>query len=113
MKVELGDKAKQVDVVFVTVDPDRDTPERLKQYLEFYDPAFIGLSGTQDQLTPIERAYGVSATKDEATPGSDYYSVGHSTSLYAIDQNGNLRLTWAYGTSPADITSDVKHLLGS
>lgn len=113
VKDELGDKAKQVNVVFVTVDPDRDTPARLKQYLEFYDPAFIGLSGTQDQLTPIERAYGVSATKDEATPGSAYYSVSHSTSLYAIDQNGNLRLTWAYGTSPDDITSDVKHLLGS
>lgn len=113
VKDELGDKGDQVDVVFVTVDPDRDTPERMKEYLEFFDPAFIGLYGTQDQLTPIERDYGIQVAIDEATPGSSYYTVSHSTSLYAIDQEGNLRLTWPYGTSPDDITSDVKHLLDS
>ncbi len=113
VKSELGDQASKIDVVFVTVDPDRDTPARMKEYLAFYDPAFIGLYGTQDQLAPVEVAYGVTAIKDAATPGSTYYSVSHSTSLYAIDQQGNLRLTWAYGTSPDDMTSDVKHLLES
>jgi protein SCO1/2 len=113
VKKELGTKASDVAVVFVTVDPDRDTPARMKQYLAFFDPTFIGLYGTQDQLTPIERDYGVAATKEAATPGTDYYSVSHTTSLYAIDQQGNLRLTWPYGTTPEDITSDVKHLLSS
>ncbi len=113
VKDQLGDRADKVDVVMVTVDPDRDTPERLKEYLNFFDPSFIGLYGTQDQLAPIERAYAITAIKEEATPGSSYYSVSHSTQLYAIDQEGNLRLTWPYGTSPDDITTDVEHLLGS
>ncbi|HEU0163938.1 MAG TPA: SCO family protein [Thermomicrobiales bacterium] len=113
VKKELGTQASDVDVVFVTVDPDRDTPARMKQYLAFFDPTFIGLYGKQDQLTPIEQAYGIQVVKDAATPGTDYYSVSHSTSLYAIDQQGNLRLTWPYGTTPEDITSDVKHLLSS
>ncbi len=113
VKDQLGNKADQIEVVMVTVDPERDTPARLKEYLNFYDPSFIGLSGTQDQLKPIERAYGIQTSKEEATPGSSNYLVSHSTSLYAIDQQGNLRLTWPYGTVPEDITSDIKHLLAS
>ena len=113
VKDQLGDKADKVDAVMVTVDPERDTPERLKEYLAFFDPSFIGLSGTEDQLTPIKRAYGIASMREDATPGSAYYSVGHSTQLFAIDPEGNLRLMWAYGTAPEDITSDIKHLLGS
>jgi len=114
VKQDLGERANEVEVVFVSIDPARDTPARLKEYLTFFDPAFIGLTGTDEQLTPILRDYYVTATKGDATPspsGTPFYLVSHSTSLYAIDQAGNLRLTWKYGTSPADITADVTHLL--
>ncbi|MGC4190307.1 MAG: SCO family protein [Thermomicrobiales bacterium] len=114
VKEQLGDRANDVEIVFVSVDPERDTPARIKEYLGFFDPSFIGLTGTEDQPAPIERDYAVSVSKDSATPisaGSSFYLVSHSTSLYAIDQSGNLRLTWAYGTSPADVTSDVTYLL--
>ncbi|MGC4107384.1 MAG: SCO family protein [Thermomicrobiales bacterium] len=114
VKEDLGEKAKDVEVVFVSVDPARDTPARLKEYLDFFDPSFIGLTGTQEQLKPIERDYVISVSKEPATPsssGSSFYLVSHSTSLFAIDQQGNLRLTWPYGTTPADISADVTHLL--
>lgn len=110
---DLGERAKDVEVVFVTVDPERDTSARLKEYLDFFNPAFIGLTGTEAQLKPIERDYAVTVAREAATPtaSGSFYLVSHSTSLYAIDQQGNLRLTWAYGTTPADITADVTYLL--
>jgi len=111
VKTALGDDADRVAVVMVTVDPERDTPERLKQWMGFFDPSFIGLSGTEEQLTSIKRAYGVTAIKGTPEPGQDYYLVDHSTLLYGIDPDGNLRLSWAYGTSPEAITEDVRHLL--
>ena len=73
----------------------------------------VSLSAAGNVYTNDISAYGISVIKEAATPGSDSYSVSHSTSLYAIDQEGNLRLTWPYGTTPEDITSDVKHLLTS
>jgi protein SCO1/2 len=106
----LGDRANEVEVVFVTVDPQRDTPARLKEYLEFFDPAFIGLSGSEDQIDAVKMQYGVFGQM-QAPDASGGYLVDHSTSLYAIDPEGNLRLTWAYGTSAEDIAEDVEHLL--
>jgi len=111
MKDELGDKADQVDVVMVSVDPARDTPERLGEWMGLYDPTFIGITGTEDQLTPIERAYGITVVINEPVDGTDYYSVDHSTQLYAIDPDGNLRLTWPYGAPVDEIAADVEHLL--
>lgn len=111
VKQALGDDANRVAVVMVTVDPDRDTPERLKQWMSFFDPGFIGLSGTEDQLRPILREYGVTAIRGTPEPGQDYYLVDHSTQLYGIDPDGSLRLTWPYGTPPDDIADDVRHLL--
>jgi protein SCO1/2 len=111
VRANLGEQASDVEVVFVSVDPGRDTPARMKEYLAFFDPTFIGVTGTEDQLRPIERDYFVQVSEDPATPGSSSYLVSHSTSLYAIDQEGNLRLTWPYGTSTDDITTDVRYLL--
>jgi protein SCO1/2 len=99
-----------VDVLFVTVDPERDTPARLKEYLAFFDPTFIGLSGSEAQIDAIKMPYGVYG-QPQAPDANGQYLVDHSTSLYAIDPEGNLRLTWAYGTSADDIAEDVEHLI--
>lgn len=106
----MGEQAGDVEVVMVTVDPLRDTPARLKEYMEFFDPSFIGLSGTEEAISAIKVPYGAFAEK-QAPDASGAYLVDHSTSLFAIDPDGNLRLTWPYGTSPEDISSDVRHLL--
>jgi protein SCO1/2 len=105
----LGDKAADIEVVMVSVDPSRDTPERLAEYLAFFDPTYIGLTGTQQQIEATQRAWAITAIP--ATPEASGYLVSHSTELYAIDPEGNKRLSWPYGTSPEDIAEDIEHIL--
>lgn len=107
----LGEDAARTQVVMVSVDPARDTPGRLAEYLKFYDPGFIGLTGSPEATLDATRGYGVMAAPQEPAEDSDGYLVDHSTSLFGIDPDGNLALTWAYGTEPADIAADVEHLL--
>jgi protein SCO1/2 len=111
IRTTLGDKSGRVRFVLVTVDPERDTPARLKQYLNFFDPTFIGLTGSQEQLTPVERGYGVVAKRVEHPGSKTGYLMDHSSLIYVIDAKGRLKLTYGYGTDPAVITDDVRHLL--
>lgn len=106
----VGDKADQVEVVFVTVDPDRDTPEKVQKYASVFNPNFIGLSGSMDELQQIWDAYGV-YRKIEASTDPNDYPVTHSSRLYLVDQGGNLRLSYAFGTPPDDVARDLKTLL--
>ena len=110
VKAALGERAADVDFVFVTVDPARDTPARLAEYLAFFDPAFTGLTGTPDQLLPILAAFGVYAHAQPPDASGDY-NVDHTASSYVIDGAGDQRLTYAYGTDPAQIAEDLGHLL--
>lgn len=107
----LGEDADRIQVVMVSVDPKRDTPEHLTEYLEFYDPGFIGLTGSPEATLDATRGYGVMAAPQPPPEGSNGYLVDHSTSLFGVDPEGNLALTWAYGTEPEAIAADVEHLL--
>lgn len=108
---ELGDAASQVKVVYVTVDPERDTPEKVQKYVSIFNPSFIGLSGSVGELEPIWRAYGVYREVDKVSSTAAGYLVNHTARLYLIDQDGNLRLSYAYGTPTEDILHDLKILL--
>lgn len=107
---KLGSQAEKVSVVFITVDPKRDTPERAQAYAAAFHPRIIGLSGTTAELEPIWQAYGVFRAE---RPGStdDVYSVDHSARTYLIDPQGNLHVTYAYGTPVQDLVSDIKSFL--
>lgn len=107
----LGDKASQVEFVMVTVDPDRDTQAKLRDYLEFFDPSFYGLTGSQDAITAIEQNYGIMAVKDPVEGSATGYLMTHTTSFWVVDPDGKLRLTYALGTDPEIITKDLEHLL--
>jgi protein SCO1/2 len=107
----LGEDAENVQVVFITVDPERDTQERLSSYLTLFDPDNIGLTGTDDQLEPIYREYGVFREIDTESQTEAGYLVNHSSRLYLIDQQGNLRLTYPFGSLPEDIAADIDYLL--
>jgi protein SCO1/2 len=123
IKTALSDKASRVRFVMVTVDPQRDTPGQLGEFMDKFDPSFIGLTGTLPQLQTVWKDYWVSETTSsdsaQATGESDHahdsgaasYQVGHSTYVYAIDVNGNLRLTYALGTDSQLMAQDVSHLL--
>ena len=114
---ELGPDARAVQLIFVTVDPKRDTVERLREYLGIFNPAFIGATGPSSEvsavareLEAVRRAYGVLA-REESGEGSDGYQVHHSSSLYLIDRQGLLRGLVPFGKPAADIVHDVRLLL--
>jgi protein SCO1/2 len=111
LKEALGQDAARVRFVMVTVDPERDTPERLAQYLAFFDPAFIGLTGTPEQTQAIAQAYGIVAVKRQFDESAMGYLVDHTTSTFVVDTKGRLRLVYAHGTDPELIADDLRHLL--
>jgi protein SCO1 len=111
VKAGLGEKASRVRFGLVTVDPDRDTPERLKKYLGFFDPEFVGLSGNAEQTAAVERNYGVIAKRVDYPGTSTGYLMDHTSIIYIIDPNGRLRVTFQYGADPKDIVADIEHLL--
>ena len=112
VKQLLGDDAANVRFVLLSVDPQRDTPEALKQYLDHFDPSFIGLRPTQEQLDQLSQEYGVGA--DAHTQHMEVADPRrHGTYSYAIDQSGRWRLLFSYATDPQQIADDLKHLLQS
>lgn len=107
----LGDLAAEVDFVFVTTDPQRDTPEAAAAYAEYYGPAFIGLSGSEDELRPIWEGYYVGRLIVPMPESALGYTVNHSTRVYVVDTHGNLRLTFPFEMKADDMAHDVRLLL--
>lgn len=107
----LGDDANQVKFVYITVDPERDTPERLKDHLSIYSPDFIGLTGSRETLDSVYSAYGVYHDRNDVEGSEGVYFLSHTSSTYVIDPEGNWRLLLPYGTSVSDIVHDAKLLL--
>jgi protein SCO1/2 len=105
---ELGAAAGNVQVIYVTVDPERDDAAHLKKYLGSFDATFLGATGTADQLAAVRKAYGISAQKISAGDG---YSYNHSSFTYLIDRAGRIRALMPYGHSPQDYVHDLKILL--
>src|SRR5687768_7691405 len=102
--------ANQVRVLFVTVDPERDTPERVQEYVNHFNRDFIGLSGTEPELAEVWQDYGVFRETVEGTSAAGYL-VNHTARVTLIDQHGNLRLSYAFGTPVETIVHDLKLLL--
>jgi protein SCO1/2 len=102
--------ANQVKVVFVTVDPERDTPERVQEYVERFNPTFVGLSGEQADLEKIWQSYGVYREIVEGTSAAGYI-VDHTARVTLIDQQGNMRISFAFDTPVEDMVHDLKLML--
>lgn len=110
IRSKLGDKADKVSFVFITVDPERDTAERMKKYLTNFDPEIIGLTGERSELEAVWAKYGVYAAKVEGGSGENYL-MDHSSRIYVIDPQGNLLLTYLFGTDYQVIAEDVRYLV--
>jgi len=106
---KLADAAKDVQVVYVTVDPERDTAAQMKKYLANFDATFVGGVGTRAQIDAAQKSYGISSTKNLNPDGS--YTIGHSSSIYMIDRAGGLRAVMPYGHPVDDFVHDLKILL--
>jgi protein SCO1/2 len=107
---KLGQQADRLQVVFVSVDPERDTPARLSSYLAQFDKSFIGITGTPEQMAAIRKDYGITATRHPAGDGKAQYQVGHSSYLYFIDKKGMLRALMPFGRPVEEIVHDVNLL---
>lgn len=106
----LGEDAKRVQVLFVTVDPERDTPELLAQYVPAFHPSFVGLYADEKGIATVAKEFKVFyARQPGSTPGS--YSMDHSASSYAFDPQGRLRLLLRYGETAANVAADLRLLL--
>lgn len=105
---ELSASGAELQVVYVTVDPERDSAARMHEYLANFDPSFIGGTGTERELAAVRQAYGIVATKIPAATG---YAIAHSSFVYIVDRDGSLRAMMPYGHSAGDYVHDIKLLL--
>ena len=106
---ELGADADQLQVLFVTVDPERDTQKLLAQYVPSFHPGFIGLYGDRDATARAAKEFKVYFSKQPAKGGS--YSVDHSAGTFILDREGRLRLFAQYGQGAAALLHDIRLLL--
>lgn len=110
IKEQLGEGAESVRFVYITVDPERDTQERMKTYLENFDPGFIGLRADRETLEEVWQAYGVYQERKDVGSAAGYL-VDHTARVYLIDPQGNWRLNYPFGMETSKISTDIQHLL--
>lgn len=107
---ELGKQADEVQVIMVTVDPERDTPEYLREYVTRFDPSFIGLTGEMEDLREIASSLGIYFEKQERGSAGGYL-VDHTTSTLVLNRDGDLRLVMPFGLSAKEIAHDLRWAL--
>jgi protein SCO1 len=107
---ELGPQADQVQVLFITIDPERDTQQLLAQYVPAFDKRFLGLRGDAAQTAAVAKEFKVYYAK---VPGKDAgsYAMDHTAASYVFDRNGKVRLYVRYGQGAAPLVHDLKQLL--
>lgn len=107
---KLGKNAENVQVVFISVDPGRDTSALMQKYVDRFNSAFIGLSGTQEELEPVWNQYGIFREVVDGTSDTNYI-VNHTARVILIDSESNLRLSYGFQTPPEDIAHDIEIIL--
>jgi protein SCO1/2 len=108
---KIGKAAADVQVVFITVDPARDTVARLRTYLAPFDPSFVGVTGSQQQINKLLKDYGISATKRMVDGSKTDYTMHHSSYLYFIDRAGMQRALMPFGRPADDMAHDLRLFL--
>jgi protein SCO1/2 len=105
----LGEQADSLDFVMVTVDPERDTLQKIQDYVSLFNPRFIGLSGDLDEVKSVWDAYGVFVEKED-TGSATGYLVSHTARVYVVDPHGNIPLTFPFGMEASAMAEDLAHL---
>ena len=108
---ELGDRADQVLPVFITVDPERDTPEALKNYVVNFHERLIGLTGSNEQVAAAARAYRVYFQKAKDSAGTSDYLMDHSAYVYVMGRDGTYRTHFRPNTAPEEMAQKIRALL--
>ena len=108
----LGVKASDVRFVFVSIDPERDTPALVQRYASRFSPTFVGLTGTREQLDSLKDAWKIAASRDTGPADTtSTYTMSHPAQVFVIDRDGRLRLIQRPGLTTAQVASDIRALL--
>ena len=112
VKKSLGPDGDRLQGVFITIDPERDTPAVLKSYMASFDPSFVALRGTLEQTQAVAKDFKVFFAK---VPGRnpDSYTMDHTAGSYVLDADGKVRLFVRYGSGAEALTADLKTLLAA
>ncbi len=108
---ELGPDAERVQPVFITIDPDRDTPAVLRDYIPNFHPRLIGLSGTAAQVGKAARAYRVYYAKVDDPEAGENYLMDHSSVIYLMDPDGRYLTHFSHGTGPETMAKRLRELV--
>lgn len=108
---QLGSKAEQVEFIMITVDPERDTTERLKEYMSFFDEDFIGLTGTLPEIQDVAEDYRISFRKEPLESDPEGYQVVHTTQSFLIDKDGQVIVVFPYNTGPTELLETIEKVL--
>ena len=106
----LGPQADQIQLLMITVDPERDTPEKLHEYLDFFDPRFVGLIGNVEEVRRIAAGFGAKFMRHEGTANTGYL-IDHTAEVTVIDPKGNVILRLPYGMPAQEMASDLRYAL--
>lgn len=108
---ELGEASEDVRVVFVSVDPERDTPERAGAYAEAVDPSFLGVTGTEQQIADVAAQYGIYYAKAEGSEATGYL-VDHTGTIVVLNEDGRAELLWSSTVTAPEMAEDLAALTG-
>jgi protein SCO1/2 len=106
-----AEELAQVAVIFISVDPKRDTPARLKEYAEFFHPAIVGITGTAEEVADVSRRYGVFYAEQKVDTAGDGYVVDHSSETYVIARDGRLLGKLPHGAPPEQVVAEIRNVL--
>jgi len=107
----LGDDASKVQSIFITIDPQRDNPTALAQYVPKFDAGIIGLTGTPEQIDETSETFPIFYERIEEAAASDGYTMGHTSHLFLFDTQAGFAKSWPYGTPAQDILADLRERL--
>ena len=105
------EEAARVAMIFISVDPERDTPARLKEYVEFFHPSMVGVTGTPENLAGIARRYGAFYAKQKVATAGNGYVVDHSADTYIVGPDGGLLGKIAHATPPDQVAAEIRKRL--
>ena len=111
MMEELGPKkAKDVQVIMVSVDPERDSVEQLASYMPHFDPSFLGMTGSLEEIQDIASQYGIYFERQEGDTAAGYL-VDHTAVVTLVDDKGHVKMVFPYGTTGKDMAADVSYMM--
>ena len=110
---EMGPAADRIQPIFVTVDPTRDTPEIMKDYVANFHPGFVGLTGSEEDIASVAKAYRVYYRKVDQTDPQIPYLMDHTTLVYLMGPDGEYVTHFAYGTNVASLAESLRKAVGT